>query len=118
MVDFSVFILTHGRADNVITYKTLRNQGYTGKIYLIIDKDDPTKEVYFKNFSSDEIIVFDKKEIKEKFDMMDNFGRTNCVVYARNACWDIAKSLGIKNFLELDDDYTSFDFKIIKNALH
>ena len=29
---FAVFILTHGSADNVVTYKTLRSDGYTGKI--------------------------------------------------------------------------------------
>ena len=34
--DFAAFILTHGRADNVITYNTLRKQGYTGKIILLI----------------------------------------------------------------------------------
>jgi hypothetical protein len=35
--DFCVFILTHGRADRVYTYKTIRNQGYTGPIYLVIE---------------------------------------------------------------------------------
>ena len=37
--DFAVFILTHGRADNVKTYKTLKRFGYTGKIYIIIDNE-------------------------------------------------------------------------------
>ena len=35
--NFAVFILSHGRANNVITIKTLRDVGYTGKIYIIIN---------------------------------------------------------------------------------
>ena len=38
--NFAVFILTHGRAENVETYKALRDCGYTGKIYVIIDDED------------------------------------------------------------------------------
>ena len=35
--DFAVFILTHGRADNVVTVPAIKKAGYTGKIYFIID---------------------------------------------------------------------------------
>ena len=45
---FAVFILTHGRANNVITYATLKKQGYTGKIYLMIDDEDKQAEEYKK----------------------------------------------------------------------
>lgn len=38
--DFVVFILTHGRADSVITDKTLRKCGYTGPIVYVIDNED------------------------------------------------------------------------------
>jgi len=34
---FAVFILSNGRPDNVITYRSLRSHGYTGKIYIIVD---------------------------------------------------------------------------------
>ena len=37
--DFAVFIITHGRADNIKTIPTLNNQGYTGPVYLILDVD-------------------------------------------------------------------------------
>ena len=49
-VNFAVFILTNGRPDNVITYKTLERCGYTGKTYIIIDDLDKTKDQYIKNF--------------------------------------------------------------------
>lgn len=38
--DFAVFILTHGRADNVATMGALKKGGYTGKWYMIIDDED------------------------------------------------------------------------------
>ena len=48
--NFAVFILTHGRPDNVITYKTLQRQGYTGPVYIIVDNEDKTIDLYRKNF--------------------------------------------------------------------
>ena len=41
--NFAAFILTHGRPEHVYTYKTLRSQGYTGQIYIVIDDEDPTE---------------------------------------------------------------------------
>lgn len=108
--NFAVFILTHGRADNVITYNTLREQGYTGKIYLIIDDEDKQGDRY-KELYGDQVVVFSKKEMDGTFDIGDNFDDRRVVVYARNKCHDIAKQLGIDYFLELDDDYNQFCFR-------
>lgn len=44
--NFAVFILSHGRADNIKTIKTLKKQGYTGKIYIIIDDEDEQESLY------------------------------------------------------------------------
>lgn len=46
--DFAVFILTHGRADNVVTVPAIKKAGYTGKIYFIIDDEDEQAEEYKK----------------------------------------------------------------------
>jgi len=105
--DFCAFILTHGRPDNVITYSTLLKSGYTGKIYIVIDNEDNAAERYFDVFG-DKVIMFDKKAVAETFDEGDNFDDRRSIVYARNACFDIAKELGIKHFIQLDDDYTVF----------
>lgn len=107
---YAVFILTHGRPDNVITFKTLRKQGYTGDIYLICDDEDKTLDQYKKNYG-DKVIVFSKKNYKGKFDLMDNFDGNKVVVFARNACYDIARTLGLDYFFEYEDDYTSFLFR-------
>lgn len=108
--DFAVFILTHGRADNVITYKTLQRAGYTGRVYIIIDNEDKQADRYYQNFG-DKVIMFDKAAEAEKTDCGDNFVERNTVLFARNACFDIAENLGIEYFLVLDDDYTAFDYR-------
>jgi len=108
--DFAVFILTYGRANNVKTYKTLKRFGYTGKIYLICSDDDKQVKDYKEKYN-DQVIVFSKKDYKDKFDIGDNFNDERVVVYARNSCYDIAKKLGITYFLVLDDDYTDFSYR-------
>jgi len=109
--DFAVFILTHGRADNVVTLKALQKGGYTGKIYFIIDDEDEQKDLYIKNFGADHVIVFDKQAAYNRADTMDNFNDHRAIIYARNETWRIAKNLGLKYFLQLDDDYKSIDFR-------
>lgn len=109
--DFAVFILTHGRADNVVTLKALQKGGYTGKIYFIIDDEDDQKDLYIKNFGEDHVIVFDKQAAYNRTDTMDNFNDHRAIIYARNETWRIAKNLGLKYFLQLDDDYKSIDYR-------
>lgn len=109
--DFCAFILTHGRPESVITHDTLRKQGYTGKIYFIVDDADKTLDAYKKKFGKD-VIVFSKAEYAVGLDIGDNFPTLRGVNYARNACFDIAKRLGYKYFIELDDDYTAFRYRM------
>lgn len=110
----AVFILSHGRPDNVITYNTLRHQGYTGKIFIIVDDEDKTLNEYKKKYK-DEVVVFSKSDYEGKFDLMDNFKNNKVIVYARNACYDIARKLGLDYFFEYEDDYTQFQYRFIEN---
>lgn len=109
---YAVFILTHGRPNRVLTYKTLRSSGYTGDIYLICDDEDKTLHQYKEKYG-DKVIVFSKSKYEGKFDKMDNFDGNKVIVYARNACYDIARSLGLDYFFEYEDDYTSFLYRYI-----
>lgn len=106
--DFAVFILTHGRANNMYTYKSLNKAGYTGNIVFILDNEDDTIQDYYKNFGKENCFVFDKKQVAEQVDTMDLSDDRRAIVFARNVCWDIAKQLGYKYFLQLDDDYSNF----------
>lgn len=112
--DFAVFILTHGRPDRVYTYETLKKAGYTGRVYLVIDNEDKTAPQYYERYG-DKVLVFDKAEIAETFDEGDNFQDRRAVIYARNACFRLAEELGIPYFMQLDDDYVDFRYKMDGN---
>ena len=106
---FVAFILTHGRPDRVLTYEKLRKHGYTGKIYIVCDDEDKTLPEYRKRFG--DVLVFSKSEIAKTFDEGDNFGDRRAIIYARNACFELARQIGATHFIELDDDYTYFKFR-------
>lgn len=108
MNKFAVFILTHGRAETTCTESALRNAGYTGKVFHVIDDEDKQERDYRKRFGDENIIKFCKQEWLDKSDTMDISGSRDVVLPARNACFDIAKERGIECFLQLDDDYTAF----------
>jgi len=119
--DFAVFILTHGRPNNVKTFTTLKKCGYTGQIYFIVDNEDKTIDKYISNFGVEYVKIFDKKYYADNVDEGNNFDERRTITYARNACFDIAKEIGIKYFVQLDDDYYYFGYRyesgarIIKN---
>lgn len=113
--DFVVFILTHGRPDKVYTTEALQNAGYTGKIIYVIDNEDSEASEYYKIFGKDSVVMFDKLKKSAEFDTIDRGTDRRAIVYARNACFDIAESLGYKYFLELDDDYTCFRQRFVKD---
>lgn len=108
--DFVAFILTHGRADNVITYDTLRDSGYTGRVILVIDNEDEQADKYIARYGIENVAIFSKEEIAKTFDE-GHRGDRRTIIYARNACFGIAKRLGYKHFIELDDDYTTFSYR-------
>lgn len=108
--DFAAFILTNGRPDRVYTYDSLRRAGYTGPIYIIIDDLDKTAPDYIARYRA-QVKIFDKCAIAKEFDTGDNFNDMRAIAYARNAIFKIAKNLGLKYFIQLDDDYTAFAFR-------
>jgi len=105
--DFAIFILSHGRAENVVTVKSLEKCGYTGKYYIIVDNEDSQLQCY-KDIYKDKVIVFDKLEASKHNDTCDLLPSRNIVLHARNECHRIAKDLNLTYFLELDDDYSEF----------
>lgn len=114
MNEFVVFILSHGRARNVYTIETLQKCGYTGKVVVVIDNEDLQAQEYYDNYEFVE--MFDKAKIAATFDEADNFNDRRAIIYARNACFDIAERLGYKYFIQLDDDYTYFGYRMYNNT--
>jgi hypothetical protein len=112
--DFAVFILSYGRAERVTTYEILKRVGYTGRIYFLCSTDDKDLPRY-REIYGDQVIAFNKDDYKGTFDVGDNFGDNRGVVYARNANFSIAEKMGLKYYLQLDDDYMIFAYKFNQN---
>jgi hypothetical protein len=110
MDDFAVLILTHGRPDRQKTVQTLRRFGYTGRLYLVADDEDPTLP-QLRSIYGEQVVEFSKADALGLTDTGDNFPHRRGVVYARNECWNIAKALGLRWFLVLDDDYNNFEYR-------
>lgn len=110
MNDFVVFILTHGRADIVKTHESLRRSGYSGKIIILIDDEDTQEELYRQKFK-DDVKVYRKKDVIGEFEIGDNFQKNKGVVFAREGCTQIAKKLGIRYYMQLDDDYVDWGYR-------
>lgn len=108
--DFCAFILTHGRPDSVRTFSALEKHGYTGKVYLVVDDEDWAGGKYRERFG-DRVLVFSKAEVARYTDRLDNFGGYGSPLWARNACWDLARRVGCRFFVQLDDDYTNFSHR-------
>ncbi|MBD8128920.1 hypothetical protein IFU23_05725 [Pantoea agglomerans] len=112
--DFCAFILSNGRPDKVCTYSLLKKAGYSGRVFIVIDDEDKTQDQYRELFG-DRVLTFSKSDIAKRFDEADNFGDRRSIFYARNACFDLAEKVGCKYFIELDDDYTEFQFRVGKD---
>jgi hypothetical protein len=107
MNNFAIFIMVHGRPEKAWTYNSLRKHGYTGKIYLVADDLDPTRDDY-KEIYGDELLIFNKKQAAKKMDAGDNTGDLRSTLFSANTIFDLAKENNIKYFFIMCDDYTTF----------
>ena len=108
--DFAIFIMSYNRPNNIATLRTLNKANYTGKYYIIISDDDPCIDEY-QNIYGDKLRIFNKDEVAKTFDLYDNGGSKKCIVFARNYCFMLAKELGLKYFLQFDDDYIELAYR-------
>lgn len=117
MDNFAIFILTHGRPDRQHTLKQLLGCGWTGRTYLVIDDEDKTAARY-RELYGDAVLTFSKAEVAAQTDEGDNSGDRRVILYARNACFDLARKVGVRYFLQFDDDYTNFGYRYDKSLVY
>ena len=97
--------------DATSKFKKMRKSLGHKRHYL--DKED-IKEVieYYEKYStSKNVKIFDKKYYADRVDEGNNFDERRTITHARNACFDIAKQIGVTYFIQLDDDYKQFKFR-------
>ena len=115
MNDFAVFILTHGRPYKQYTLNALRESGYTGKIYLVVDDLDKTQDKYLE-FYKDSVIIFDKMHYVSVTETGVSKPHINFASFARNAIEDIAEDMKLSYFAMVDDDLTKFRYRYNENG--
>lgn len=115
MSKFAVFIITHGRPNNQYTYQTLRNCGYTGDIYFVVDSMDRTViELEYKHPGVPTYTFLKSRYMEDSEKILD--GVSSSALFARNACEDFAQSLGIDVFAVFDDDITGLRYRWLEDG--
>ena len=112
--NIAVLINTHERAREQHTYKALRDGGYTGRVYFVVDDEDGQLSDYKELYGDENVLVFNKREY-----LCDTFVNTEIwrsVLYARNASYTFARVLGLDYFVLCDDDLTHLFYKLPKNG--
>lgn len=115
--NFCIIIISHGRPNNILTLKTLKEANCKIPIYILIDNEDKTADEYLKKYHN-QVFIFDKLKYAKMVDNYDNTENYRTTTHARNACFDLAKELGYEYFLVLDDDYREFKFRIKQGLIH
>lgn len=81
-----------------------------------MDDEDKCIKQYQDKFGAEHILLYNKDEQEAKTDMMDAGGKRGITVFVRNACFDLAKKIGVQYFMELDEDYNPFVYRIAENG--
>ena len=111
--DYLILILAYGRPEflKTHTWKLLDDLNSHARKVVVLSDDDKKLPEYKKLFDEDSIYVFNKIEAEKKYDidLIDCYwGKTQsrkAPIWARNAQFDIARELGYRWFIVLDDDY-------------
>lgn len=107
--DFCIFIISNGRPDRVYTYRCFERCGDTSNVFIVVDDNDKTVDEYRKRYG-EKVLQFCKDDMAKLIDVGDNFQGMASTIYPRKALWGIAKRMGCRHFLQLDDDYTDFQY--------
>lgn len=115
-----VLIKSHGRPDKQLTYNTLREAGFTGKIIFVLDDEDNTSFRYFeivKADSNSDMIVFNKENLVQTIDSGTNTPKRNVNLYAWCACEEIMRKFYSNDFFIMaDDDITRFRYRYLEDG--
>lgn len=111
--DYFILILSHKRAKFLKekTWSMLDKKGSTAKRVIILSDDDPTIDEYENLFGKENLFIFNKEEAERKFhiDLIDCYHGEHCsrkgAVWARNTQYYVARKLGYRYFMVMDDDY-------------
>lgn len=111
---YAVFICTHGRPNRQSTLQALREAGYLGMIFLVLDDEDDTAQGYVK-YENDhtKILVFNKQEWIDRSETGIPEDIRSTVLYAKNFCEHMASDIfNLDAYILADDDLLKFYYPI------
>lgn len=111
--DYVILILSYTRPEflKTHTWGLLDTVNSHARRVVVLSDDDKTVPEYRKIYGDDSIFIFNKEEAEKRYDMdlVDCYwGKSlsrKATVWARNEQFRIARELGYRWFIVLDDDY-------------
>ena len=101
----------HNDENKRVIKKSLKELGAGRSI--VIDNEGEQINDYKKNYPN-EVFVFHKAGVE--CDTFDNRKERRVILFARNVAFEVARALGYRYFIELDDDYTGFSTRFTKDG--
>lgn len=117
--DFVILILSYGRPEFFATHtmELLNACNSQARRVVMLSDDDDTIDEYKKICGESNVFIYSKVEAEKMYDMdlMDCYwGKSlsrKATVWGRNEQYRVAKALGYRWFVVLDDDYTGASFR-------
>ncbi len=117
--DFLILILSYGRPDFMATHTwgLLDTCNCKARKVVCLSDDDPTIDEYKKLCGDENVFIYSKIESEKKYDidLLDCYwGKSlsrKATVWGRNEQFRMARELGYRWFIVLDDDYIGVSFR-------
>ena len=110
--DFLIVIFSFKRAKLLYktTMQTLDRHLSKARRVIVVSDDDPTLDQYVRYFGRENLYIINKDECQKErpVDLGDAYSFKGVISWARNAQFKVARDLGYKYFVSLEDDYTEF----------
>lgn len=110
--DFLIVIFSFKRAKLLFktTMQTLDRHSSKARRVIVVSDDDPTLEQYIRYFGRENLYIINKDECQKErpVDLGDAYSFKSVISWARNVQFKVARDLGYKYFVTLEDDYTEF----------
>lgn len=105
----AAYIISHRRAESISTISALRESGYTGRIFVVVDDKDPQLGLYQKKYKED-LLVFCKSDYSmvDLYDLNPSF---DSAIVPKYAVFDFARKQGVENLVIFDDDMSNFRYR-------
>ena len=112
--NLNFFILVYNRTIDIPTLNVLLTRGIKDNIYLVVGKDDPCVDNVIRNFNSQNVLVFDKRDVVNEVDSLGTYRQTlKLCTYARVFVDKYAKEHNMRYVCLLFDDIKSIKLRYI-----